>query len=91
MDAYGKALGFRCTDCHVAGNYASDSLRAKKTARTMTIIAADINAQEMPKLNANNPPMVSCMTCHHGMMSPSRNVDGALLLLNGPPKPPGGR
>ena len=89
MEAYGRALGMRCSDCHVTSNFASDTVRAKKTARVMTQIVADINAQEMPKMNANNPPQVSCMTCHHGMNQPSRNVDGALTALN-TPKPPGG-
>ena len=89
MDAYGRALGVRCTFCHVAGNYASDSLRPKQTARLMTTLVADINSIEMPKINATRPPMATCMTCHHGMMSPSRDVDGALSALN-KPKPPGG-
>jgi len=89
MDDYGKALGYRCTNCHVAGDFASDSLQGKRTARTMSIIVADINAQEMPKMNATRPPQISCMTCHHGMNQPSRNVDGALQALNAPPKPPG--
>ena len=64
---YGLSRG--CNDCHIPGDYASDSLQRKKTARTMLGIVADINANLLPRMGpgrGGQPRTVQCVTCHRG-------------------------
>ena len=90
MNAYGRALTLRCTSCHVAQDWASDSLRNKQRARIMQTMVNDINATHMPKMNAQRPPTVSCMTCHHGLQNPNQSFDASLPQPAAPPGRGGG-
>ncbi len=65
----GRGLGRDCGDCHIAGDYASDSLARKKTARTMMGVVNDINATLLPRMGPGRggaPRAISCITCHRG-------------------------
>jgi hypothetical protein len=70
MDStWGRGLGRNCTDCHVANQWASDSLNRKKTARIMAGMVEAINNEQLTKLPARpgaQPPRISCITCHRG-------------------------
>jgi len=70
---YAKALGVRCTHCHVEGNFASDDKRPKRAAREMAAMHRMINdrlqtmeSRELPKTNR----FINCSTCHRGMINP---------------------
>jgi len=74
MDSvFGRALTRNCSDCHVAGDYASDSLPRKRTARIMIDIVNSINTTELAKLNRPRTPQINCVTCHRGG-SPTNGV-----------------
>jgi len=70
MDStWGRALGRNCTDCHVANQWASDSLNRKKTARIMAEMVEAINTTQLTKLPARpgqQSPKINCITCHRG-------------------------
>ncbi len=69
MDStYGRGLGRSCGDCHIANQWASDSLGRKKTARMMTGMVQAINTEQLTKLPPRNgqTAKISCITCHRG-------------------------
>ena len=73
MDStWGRALGRNCTDCHVANQWASDSLGRKKTARIMASIVEGINGEQLTKIPLRagaapgSTPKITCITCHRG-------------------------
>lgn len=72
----GRGLGRDCGDCHIAGDYASDSLARKKTARTMMGVVNDINGTLLPRMGPGRggaPRTIQCLTCHRGGQA-GRNV-----------------
>ena len=72
----GRGLGRGCTDCHVAGDWASDSIARKNTARTMMGIVNDINRTLLPRMGPGRggaPRTIQCLTCHRGGQA-GRNV-----------------
>jgi photosynthetic reaction center cytochrome c subunit len=75
MGTYGRAQSWNCTNCHVVTDYSSDSRHDKGLARTMQQMTAAINREWMPKINAQKPPTVSCMTCHRGYNIPTDSID----------------
>jgi tetratricopeptide (TPR) repeat protein len=78
MRAYARALGVRCTHCHVAGengqqtNYVSDEKPEKEIARRMMRMARAINRQYLDSLQWRAEPAieVTCETCHRGLAEP---------------------
>ncbi|HEV8410110.1 MAG TPA: photosynthetic reaction center cytochrome c subunit family protein [Gemmatimonadaceae bacterium] len=70
MDStYGRGLGRNCTDCHVANQWASDSLGRKKTARIMAELVESVNTTQLTKLPVRagaQPARITCITCHRG-------------------------
>jgi Photosynthetic reaction centre cytochrome C subunit len=70
---YARALGVRCTHCHVAGDYASDEKRPKRAAREMAAMHRMIN-QELQKMenlaSPANARSINCTTCHRGKVNP---------------------
>jgi tetratricopeptide (TPR) repeat protein len=80
MRAFTRALGVRCTYCHVGKegeplssyDFASDSLPAKQKARTMLRMVATINADFLGTLPSRHTPAiaVTCSTCHRGVPLP---------------------
>lgn len=58
-------LGVDCEYCHLQKDRASDDLKAKRTAREMIRMTAEIN-----KKSFEGKQVVSCYTCHHGVAVP---------------------
>ena len=88
MGRMGRALGVRCSYCHVGPpgasmadlDFASDEKPEKRKAREMLRMVAALNSEHLPKLAARrNPPIVvTCMTCHRGVIEP-RQLQEVLL------------
>jgi tetratricopeptide (TPR) repeat protein len=80
MRGFTRALGVRCSYCHVARdtadlasyNFASDDKATKRKARVMLGMAADINHKYLTKLPERVTPAasVTCVTCHRGVSVP---------------------
>jgi len=70
---YAKALGVRCTHCHVEDDFASDDLRPKRAAREMATMHHGINQQLGRMENLEGSPQdrfINCATCHRGRVDP---------------------
>ena len=88
MDSsYGRALGWRCENCHVTTDFSSDAKKDKGRAKIMALMTAQLNAVEMPKLTPQNPAKVTCLMCHRGTNDPKDTVE---MYRMPPPRPPGG-
>lgn len=77
-------LGFDCADCHPGAggdkaDFVTDGLAAKKTARRMIEMVANIN-----KSNFAGVQMVTCYTCHHGRDIPVTSIP-LDRVYSGPP------
>ena len=80
MAGFTRALGVRCTYCHVgsesvpldAYDFVSDSLPAKVKAREMLRMVLAINGQHLSQLSDRRDPaiIVTCATCHRGVTQP---------------------
>jgi hypothetical protein len=71
---YARALGVKCTHCHVEQNYASDEKRPKRAAREMAVMHRIINQQLAGMENIATPRdqnrSINCSTCHRGLVDP---------------------
>ena len=70
---YARALGVRCTHCHVKDDFASDDLRPKRVAREMAVMHHGINQQLARMEHLEDPPedrFINCATCHRGRVDP---------------------
>jgi Photosynthetic reaction centre cytochrome C subunit len=70
---YARALGVRCTHCHVADDFASDEKRPKRAAREMAAMHRDINQRLAKMQNLEGAPeerFINCATCHRGSTDP---------------------
>lgn len=65
MGSFRLALGVQCEFCHVKGDFASDENPKKDVARTMIVLAQDVNAK-FP----DGKQHVTCYTCHRGAQQP---------------------
>lgn len=80
MAGFTRALGVRCTFCHVGTegadlgtyNFVSDSLSTKRTAREMMRMVLAINQDYVSKVpDRSTPPIVvTCASCHRGITQP---------------------
>jgi len=82
MRGFSFSLGVRCEHCHapqkdaVAGDgslrldFASDERPAKRTAREMMKMVADLNGRYLTKLEPKATLSVGCYTCHRGTARP---------------------
>ena len=70
---YARALGVRCTHCHVESDFSSDDKRPKRAAREMATMHHTVN-QTLAKMenleSAPNERMINCATCHRGKTDP---------------------
>lgn len=92
MAGFTRALGVRCTYCHVGSesasldtyDFVSDSLPAKVKAREMLRMVLAINGEHLTKLaDRRDPPIVvTCATCHRGVTQP-RPLQQVLLTAYG--------
>ncbi len=88
MKAFTRALGVRCTYCHVGEegkplaeyDFASDDKPTKLKARAMIEMVRAINRDHLAKLpDRVEPPLaVACATCHRGVAIP-RPIDQLVL------------
>ena len=65
MQFIASALGVECTFCHVQGKMDADDKPAKKTARRMMAMTAEINTA-----NFGGRQEVTCYSCHRGSEHP---------------------
>lgn len=89
MKGFTRALGVRCTYCHVGRedqsldqyDFASDEKPAKQKARVMLRMVNAINTDHLSTLPTRRDPpiVVSCTTCHHGIAQP-RTIQQVLLM-----------
>lgn len=77
---YSRALGVRCTHCHVDDDFASDELRPKRAAREMAAMHKAINDQLGGMTHLEGAPQdrfINCATCHRGRLDPRDARTGA--------------
>ncbi|HJS46736.1 MAG TPA: c-type cytochrome [Gemmatimonadales bacterium] len=89
MAGFTRALGVRCTHCHVGEegkplatyDFASDEKHAKEAARGMLRLVAAINDTHLAgHRHGDDPPVrVTCATCHRGLTAP-RPLQDQLLI-----------
>jgi hypothetical protein len=89
MRAFTRALGVRCTYCHVGKegeplstfDFASDDKVEKNKARAMLRMVGAINGDYLAKLQDRRDPriIVQCATCHRGVAQP-RPLPQVLLM-----------
>jgi outer membrane lipoprotein-sorting protein len=65
MQFISSSLGVECTFCHVQGKMDADDKGAKKTAREMMHMQAEIN-----KASFRGQKQVTCYSCHRGSQRP---------------------
>ncbi|HLT46101.1 MAG TPA: c-type cytochrome [Rubricoccaceae bacterium] len=84
MRGFGRALGVRCSHCHVREgedfDFASDAKPEKEVARGMIRMTWQLNAEIFPAMGpalaalhegeAHAPMAVTCWTCHRGESHP---------------------
>lgn len=80
MQFIASSLGVQCSFCHVDGKPEADDKPAKKTARDMIAMAAEIN-----KSSFRGQRQVTCFTCHHGIGHPANTPP--VLEYDSPPRP----
>jgi hypothetical protein len=88
MAGFTRALGVRCTYCHVGSeadpldkyDFVTDSLATKVKAREMMRMVLAINGDHLAKLASRREPriVVTCATCHRGVREP-RTLQQVLL------------
>jgi len=73
---YARALGARCTHCHVEGKYGSEDKKQKQVARDMMVMQKAINDSLLAKIPnlTSAKPVVNCMTCHRGQIKPATSM-----------------
>jgi len=81
MKGFAMGLGVRCNDCHVGEpdaplhtyDFASDEKQMKQKARVMLEMIAEINTNQLARLDDVEPAPrveVRCVTCHRGQAKP---------------------
>ena len=80
MGSFTRALGVRCTYCHVGEegqplssyDFPSDQKPEKEKARAMLRMVGAINGEYLTKLAARRTPPITviCATCHRGVTEP---------------------
>ena len=66
MKEQAKALGVKCTHCHVQGKFELDDKAPKRRAREMMRMVRSLNETHFPDLETG----VTCWTCHAGREEP---------------------
>ncbi|MGQ0766945.1 MAG: c-type cytochrome [Gemmatimonadota bacterium] len=80
MGGFTRALGVRCSHCHVARNgvrpaadeFAADDLEPKRVARAMLRMVDAVNGEHLPATGRDLVQLarVTCATCHRGIPRP---------------------
>jgi hypothetical protein len=82
MHVMRASLGVRCDYCHDLDHYEADN-RAKEISRDMVRMVFEINRSHF-----GGSTEVTCETCHHGKVHPSRAPAMELGFILGPIPPP---
>lgn len=75
MEFMSASLGYKCTDCHDAADYAKDT-PTLETAREMVLMQREINTKYF-----DGRLETTCMTCHNGKEHPVLNASPANVPL----------
>jgi tetratricopeptide (TPR) repeat protein len=91
MGEFTRALGVRCSYCHMGDqslplstyHFADDGKITKRKARVMMRMVKDLNEKYLPTLEERSEPPagVRCVTCHHGTAVP-RTLESILLHVH---------
>jgi hypothetical protein len=85
MKTFTKSLGVKCNHCHTGTpengkmkfNFASDDKPEKNIARKMMVMVDSINTNFIGKMG-NDFERITCVTCHHGNITPIVSVDSLM-------------
>jgi len=97
MVGFARALGVRCTFCHVGPegaplnqlDFASDANPHKNVARGMIRMTQRLNAETLPAiLGPSEQPRVTCSTCHRGASTPETALPPLPPRPGAAPQPP---
>jgi hypothetical protein len=73
MQGFTKALGVKCSHCHVGEqgkmDFASEAKKEKQIARSMMLMVKRINEQDFAVKDWKDTK-VTCYTCHRGAVKP---------------------
>lgn len=71
-EQYGRGLGWTCSNCHVAGNFADDTKKNKKIARQMQVMQDYINNRALSRVKELDADYdkATCAMCHKGSAEP---------------------
>src|SRR5229473_1580670 len=83
MQFIASSLGVECAFCHVQGKPEADDKPAKKTARDMIAMTAEIN-----KNSFRGQRQVTCYSCHHGIGHPANTPPVLETDAPASPQPP---
>jgi hypothetical protein len=74
---WGRALGVRCSHCHIVGHYRADDKAPKQIARDMAAMMNTIDTELLPKIKnlKSEKPLVNCTTCHRGQVKPALDLE----------------
>jgi photosynthetic reaction center cytochrome c subunit len=72
MGGFARAMGQRCTFCHVAGDWPKDDKTPKLVARQMIQLVEATNSRlhDVRGLRTADP-QIGCNTCHRGNSQPA--------------------
>ncbi len=99
MVGFARALGVRCTFCHVGPegapltqlDFASDANPHKNIARGMMRMTQRLNAEALPAIvGPSEQPRVTCFTCHRGATEPETMPPPPPPAAAPQPPPPAG-
>ena len=98
MVGFARALGVRCTFCHVGPegapltqlDFVSDANPHKNIARGMIRMTQRLNAETLPAILGPAPaePRVTCSTCHRGASTPETALPPLPPRPGAAPQPP---
>jgi hypothetical protein len=71
MGGFARALGGRCSRCHVTGDWPADTKQEKAVAREMIDMVNGINARLQRIQGVRSNTKIGCNTCHRGMARPA--------------------
>ncbi len=73
---YGRGLGVTCANCHIVGQYDSDTRKNKRVARDMQVMENYINSAQLANIRELDEDYVkvSCVTCHVGSGHPKNTM-----------------
>lgn len=90
---FSRALGARCSTCHVMGQWEKDDKSDKQVARDMMRMTSTINNDLLKNIKnlMSDKPEVTCATCHRGSETPATKMEGAGDAHHPAPAKPGSR